>query len=52
MTKEAMIRATVARLRHDLSDLLRFVKDDELPDEILQIRDLIKQLQSTQELGK
>jgi hypothetical protein len=52
MTNEAMIRATVARLRYDLSDLLRFVKDEDLPDEILQIRDLLKQLQSSQEFGK
>jgi len=50
MTKEAMIRATVARLRHDLSDLLRFVKEDELPEEVLQIRDLIKQWQAKDKL--
>lgn len=50
MTKEAMIRATVARLRHDLSDLLRFIKEDELPEEVLQIRDLIKQWQAKDKL--
>ncbi len=46
MTREAMIRETVVRMRNDLGSLLRFVKDEDLPDEIKQIRELLKQLQS------
>ena len=45
MTDEAMIRATLARMRHDLGELLRFVPLERLPNELKEIKRLIFELQ-------
>jgi hypothetical protein len=45
MTDDAMIRATLARMRYDLGELLRFIPQERLPEELKEIRRLIFELQ-------
>lgn len=45
MTNEAMIKATVARLRWDLNELIRFVPQEKWPTELAEIRRLILEIQ-------
>lgn len=45
MTDEAMIRATLARMRYDLGELLRFIPLERLPTELQEIKRLIFELQ-------